>query len=136
MIVELDQPYLVDVGFGEFFFIRPVPLSEEVIEDISGAYRVVIDEETGKYMLQQRRKEHWRVRYSFDLNPRTLNDFEETYRFLSENATDFNSNIIFTKHIKNGFISLCNNKLTIIEDGIVRRIQIPWENVEPLFTII
>jgi hypothetical protein len=50
MIVELDQPYLVDVGFGEFFFIRPVPLSEEVIEDISGAYRVVIDEETGNIM--------------------------------------------------------------------------------------
>jgi N-hydroxyarylamine O-acetyltransferase len=136
MIVELDQPYLVDVGFGEFFFIRPVPLSEEVIEDISGAYRVVIDEETGKFMLQQKRKEHWRVRYSFDLNPRTLNDFEETYRFLSENESHFNNNIIFTKYIKNGFISLYNNKLTIIEDGIVRRIQIPWENVEPLFSII
>jgi N-hydroxyarylamine O-acetyltransferase len=54
MIVALDQPYLVDVGFGKFFFRRPVPLSEEVIEDISGAYRVVIDEETGKFMLQQK----------------------------------------------------------------------------------
>ncbi|SEM74630.1 N-hydroxyarylamine O-acetyltransferase [Lihuaxuella thermophila] len=126
VVVELEQPYLVDVGFGEFFFRRPIPLNGDVLKDMSGDYRVITDEiYPDRFLLQQRKKDRWRTRYSFDLKQRQLKDFEQTYRWLADNPNAYKANLMLRKHLKNGFISLYNNKLTIIEDDIVRRIQIP-----------
>jgi N-hydroxyarylamine O-acetyltransferase len=136
VVVMLDQQYLVDVGFGEFFFRCPIPLIGNVVKDLSGDYKVAIDEQTGTFLLQQRKKERWKTRYLFSLEPRQLKDFEQTYKWLSEKPNGYKSNIMFRKHLSNGFISLYNDRLTIIEDGVTRRIQIPRDHSNTILSII
>ena len=40
IIVQLDQPYLIDVGFGDSTYL-PIPLNGEERTDISDTYRVI-----------------------------------------------------------------------------------------------
>ena len=56
LIVELDQPYLVDVGFGDSARM-PLPLTGEVREDVSGVYRVAKVKEQ-IFDLQRKENEH------------------------------------------------------------------------------
>ncbi|WP_223248083.1 arylamine N-acetyltransferase family protein [Laceyella sediminis] len=126
VIVSLDQQYLVDVGFGEFFFRNPIPLDGNVVEEISGYYRVKMSKETGRFLLQQRKKKRWKTRYSFNLNPRQLKDFEGIYQWLISNPNAYTTNVMFRKQLKKGYLGLHNDRLTIIEGNAIRRMQIPW----------
>jgi arylamine N-acetyltransferase len=95
---------------------------------------VVFNELNGKYMLNQRKKRRWRTRYLFDLKPRKLEDFKKTYQWLTNNPNGHTTNVMFRKHLKNGFLSLYNDQLTIIEDGVVRRVHIPeYHAISSLF---
>lgn len=49
IIVKLDREYLVDVGFGAYFFRKPVPLDGTPIHDISGTFRVNSTSSEGEY---------------------------------------------------------------------------------------
>ena len=42
LLVTIDQPYLVDVGFGDSF-IRPLPITGESVHDGNANYRVTFD---------------------------------------------------------------------------------------------
>ncbi len=42
LLVTIDQPYLVDVGFGDSF-IRPLPITGERVHDGNAIYRVTYD---------------------------------------------------------------------------------------------
>jgi len=79
LIVELDQAYLVDVGFGDSTR-RPLPLNGETREDVSGIYRVVKVEET-LYDLQRKTNQDWDTLYRLDISPRELKDFEAACSF-------------------------------------------------------
>ena len=64
--VELDQPWLADVGFGDLF-IEPIPLNETVCPTEPN-YRVISE---GHVHFMQHKDEHgeWHVQYRFTLNP-------------------------------------------------------------------
>lgn len=116
-IVELDQPYVVDVGFGDSTY-QPIPLSGEVKEDVSGKYRLQkINDQTFEL---QREMEigKWRSLQRIDMTPLTLEDFTEACHF---NQTSPNST--FTKHdivtiaTLDGRFTMSDDVFTITKNG-------------------
>lgn len=73
--VDLDQPWLVDVGFGDSFRrpLRLTPNAEQT--DGLGRYRITTD--GPNYVLQRHREDDdWSAQYAFSLTPRRLDEFE------------------------------------------------------------
>lgn len=85
MIVHLDQPYLVDVGFGANTPRLPIPLNGEPKIDVSATYRV-----------QQQEAQ------VFDLIYNTTSDERTLYRFSSikKNLVDFHEGCVFNQVAK------------------------------------
>lgn len=73
-IVYLEQPYLVDVGFGDSAR-RPIPLSGEIREDVSGRYRIFKVREH-IYDLKREEDDEWDTLFRFDTTPKALADLE------------------------------------------------------------
>jgi len=74
--VELDSPWLVDVGFGDSF---REPLSLDTVTS-RGDYRLGCD---GKYWSLSRCQDslQWKEQYRFTLEPRVLSDFTDMCRY-------------------------------------------------------
>ena len=77
--VDLDEPWLADVGFGEGFRV-PLNLTDDAEQEQDGLlYRIVVD---GEYrVLLRRDPDGWTSQYRFTLRPRALEDFAERCRF-------------------------------------------------------
>lgn len=72
--VDLDEPWLADVGFGDSF-LEPIALNSTVTSSPDGrTYRVV---EVSKTLQMERAEEarNWKMQYSFSLTPRQLSEF-------------------------------------------------------------
>lgn len=74
LAVTLEQPYLVDVGFGDCFR-APMPLAKAVQSDVSGRYRLVQDESPAELVLEHAAQKHWRPLYRVSREPRLLSSF-------------------------------------------------------------
>lgn len=74
IIVDLDVPYLVDVGFGDSAR-NPLPLTGEEKTDVSGTYKV-FSKTDGAYDLMLLEKEKWVTKYRFFNEEKKLDDFE------------------------------------------------------------
>ncbi len=113
LLVNLDQPYLADVGFGDSFR-EPLPLAAAPDVD-NQTYRLICHD--AQWMLQQRKDEAtWQERYLFTLAPRQLTDFAQTCHY---NQTSLES--IFTQQgictiaTPKGRITLSDMRLIITE---------------------
>jgi N-hydroxyarylamine O-acetyltransferase len=79
LMINLDQRWLVDVGFGDSF-LEPLLLDDEG-EQVQGnrAYRIVSD---GEYrVLSRRDAEDWTPQYRFSLRPYNYEDYFEMCRY-------------------------------------------------------
>lgn len=123
-IVELDQPYLVDVGFGDSVR-QPLPLTGEMREDISGVYRTV---KVMDNIFDLQRKDHtgeWLILYRFDIRPKQLTDFTKSCHFNQTSATShFTQESITTIATDDGRITLSGNDLTITRHGEKKKTRI------------
>jgi N-hydroxyarylamine O-acetyltransferase len=85
--VDLDRPWLVDVGFGESF-TRPMPLdSDDIIDDVAAGRRFRLTRGTdGRRQLESEHEvdgtPSWRLDYRFSETPRSLSDFAEASEYL------------------------------------------------------
>jgi N-hydroxyarylamine O-acetyltransferase len=78
--VDLDEPWLADVGFGDGFRL-PVRLADAADQPQGdSAYRIVTD---GEYRILLRRNDpsDWTPQYRFTLQPHALADFADRCRF-------------------------------------------------------
>src|SRR5699024_2957468 len=116
-IVELDQSYLVDVGFGDSAR-KPIPLTGEPQEDISGIYRVVKVREN-IFDLQRKKNEYEFITlFRFDIAPRKLTDFEEACQFNQNSPqSHFTQNEIVSLATLDGRITLSGNSLIVTHFG-------------------
>ncbi|MCX6048369.1 MAG: arylamine N-acetyltransferase [Chloroflexi bacterium] len=65
LLVQLDKPYLVDVGFGELAR-QPMALPDGTTEDVGGRYRILpINPSHDEYHLQKWQPDGWCTQYSF-----------------------------------------------------------------------
>lgn len=127
IIVELDQPYLVDVGFGNSNY-EPIPLDGTEQTDVSGTYKVQkVDNEF--FDLMRKEPADWRTLYRFTLEPKQLIDFHEgvTFNQVSKEST-FTHNDLVTIATEEGRMTLRGNTLTTTVHG--DRDEIALDDVE------
>ncbi len=119
--VDLDQPWLADVGFGESFY-EPIPLTDHA----------ECDEATMKYWLECGDEARWRVMckrgqngngakmlYDFTLTPHPLSDFADMCRYHQTSPdSPFMQRKFCTRLTPNGRVTVANMRLIITEDGV------------------
>lgn len=130
-IVELDQPYLVDVGFGDSARI-PLPLNGEEKKDISGSFRV-IQLEDDFYHKQKKVDGEWVSSYRFLNKAKQLNEFEEVCNYVQTSPeSHFTQGRFITIATPNGRRTLIKNTLTITEDNVKRKEEVEESDVQEL----
>ncbi|UII54115.1 arylamine N-acetyltransferase [Cytobacillus spongiae] len=112
ILVFLDQPYLVDVGFGDSVRV-PLPLTGEKRNDISGTYKIsTLD--SGQYDLQLAVDDHWQTKYRFTTNERRLLDFTDGCIFNQTSPhSPFTKGDMVTIATEDGRVTLSGDTLTI-----------------------
>jgi N-hydroxyarylamine O-acetyltransferase len=134
ILVELDTPYLIDVGFGDST-ISPIPLGGERHTDHSGTYRIEALE-SGDYQLirQDGAEGEERVLYQFNTEEKNLADFHEgcVFNQVSSEST-FTHDDLATRATEDGRITLSGNVLIRTEAGIkAKRTLLPEEKIKVL----
>lgn len=113
-IVRLNsEKYLVDVGFGGNAPRLPVPLSGEVVQDITGSYRI-IQKGNWYYLEKKDQADHgaWQPLYRFTGEAKTFNDFHKACRLIETSPrSPFNRSIFLSKMTADGRVSLIDQKL-------------------------
>jgi N-hydroxyarylamine O-acetyltransferase len=122
--VDLDEPYLVDVGFGDSF-LQPLPLSPDTtINDGNATYRLVQD---GEYLVLHEYGKTLRPLYQFTLKPRRLEDFEEASVLLqTPGRSNFTANPFATRTLEDG-----PDRVTLLSDRLKFRRGGEWSE-EPV----
>lgn len=132
IIVQLDQLYLIDVGFGDSTSL-PIPLNGEERNDISDTYRV-IQQQDHSFCLERINDTEIKTLYRFDLTPKALVDFHEGCVFNQvAKESSFTHSDIVTRATPTGRITLSNQTITITENNIkTKRIVSIEEKVQLL----
>ena len=115
--VDLEQPWLADVGFGESF-VEPLRLEagrEQL--DPTGLYRLLQQGERLR-MEKSLSDGSWKAQYSFSLQPRRLEEFAGMCRFHQTSPeSSFTQKRICTRATPEGRITLSEMKLITTRNG-------------------
>lgn len=126
--VQLDRPYLVDVGFGDSF-IRPLPLDSEGPHD-GGTGSYGFEFENGSTTLVSWEDDRRVIpQYRFDLTPRCPLDFERASTYLRTTpGLQWTQSRFATRLLEGG-----PDRVTLLSDRIKFRREGVWEEhpVEP-----
>jgi len=115
--VDLDQPWLADVGFGESF-LEPLRLQVDIEQcDPAGQFR--LRRMGDRFQLERQEPEGlWRPQYSFSLQPRRLEDFAGMCHYHQTSPeSHFTQNSICSCATADGRITLSGMKLIITRNG-------------------
>jgi N-hydroxyarylamine O-acetyltransferase len=123
--VELDRPYLVDVGFGDSF-IRPLPLDEDGPHDGgTGQYDFVRN--AGSVTLRFQEASGWADQYRFSGRSAAPGDFDPANRFLQTSPnTHFTRKPFATRLLDGG-----PDRVTLVHDRLKLRRSGAWSE-EPV----
>ena len=114
--VDLGQPFLADVGFGDSF-IEPLPFNHE--EHVQGdrAYRLVEQDET--WVLQQRKPaSEWASQCVFSLTPRRFEEYAPMCHYQQTSPeSSFTKKSVCSRATPAGRITLSNDRLIVTTDG-------------------
>ena len=115
--VDLDEPWLADVGFGDSF-LEPLQLRPGAEQQQDGwIYRVV---ECGDSFLMERadRDAIWKRQYSFTLKPRNLDDFAAMCHYHQTSPeSPFTGKSICSMATVGGRITVAERKLILTSNG-------------------
>jgi N-hydroxyarylamine O-acetyltransferase len=140
LLVELDGPWLVDIGWGEVYR-SPLALraGNEHTDPGIASYR--LEERAGRWQVAERHDDSletnlkqvpgWRVAYRFHLEPRELADFEATCRWQETESPFFTGHRFCTIATPDGRRTLMDDRL-IVRDGGARTERAVTEAEWPL----
>jgi N-hydroxyarylamine O-acetyltransferase len=115
--VDLEEPWLADVGFGESF-IEPLRIAgREEQADPAGKFRLV---EVGNRLRLEKvaTDGQWRRQYSFSFEPHTLQEFAGRCHYHQTSPdSHFMQNRICTRATPHGRITLSEMKLIVTRQG-------------------
>lgn len=117
LMVRLDQPWLVDVGFGDSFrapllldYTEPQPQEDR-------SYKIV-PENDRLILWQCENDEHWKAQYSFKLQPFTLRDYAEMCHYHQTSPqSHFTQKRVCTRATPEGRITLSELRLITTANG-------------------
>jgi len=115
--VDLEEPWLADVGFGDSF-LEPLRLAPGIEQsDPAGNFRLSSIGE-GLRMEKADASGEWLPQYSFLLHPRRLEEFEGMCRYHQTSPdSSFTQKSICSLAMPNGRITVSDMKLIITENG-------------------
>jgi len=116
--VDLEERWLVDVGFGDSF-LEPIRLISEV-EQEQGLERFRIHSKTGGAFVMERfdAQKGWRAQYSFTLEPRVLADFAGMCHYHQTSPeSHFTQKRICSLATADGRITLSDQTLIVTRNG-------------------
>ncbi len=115
--VDLDDPWLVDVGFGECF-LEPLLLKPGIEQkQDQGTFRI---KEDGSSLSVERQQPDgsWKTEYLFTLMPRQLDDFADMCHYHQTSPeSHFTQKRLCTLATRRGRITLSDMKLIVTENG-------------------
>ncbi|HZQ94311.1 MAG TPA: arylamine N-acetyltransferase [Candidatus Sulfotelmatobacter sp.] len=109
--VDLGEPWLADVGFGDSF-LEPLRIqAEKEQSDPAGTFRLIEDGQ--RWNLQKREPDStWRAQYSFSLQPRRIEEFAGVCEFHQTSPeSSFTQKRICSRATPDGRITLAEMKL-------------------------
>ncbi len=116
--VELDRPFLVDVGFGDSF-TRPLPLdSDEPVHDVAAGRRFRLGtRDDGRRQLESERDVdglvRWRPDYHFLTEPRELDHFDPANDYLATTpGLTWTSKRFSTRLTEDGRVTLLDDRIS------------------------
>lgn len=115
--VDLDQPWLADVGFGDSF-VEPLRLLPGIAQQDAGSiYRII--ETAGAFQLQKWEAGNaWKDMYKFTLQPRQMQEFADMCRYHQTSPeSSFTRKRLCSRATPDGRITLSDMKLVITRDG-------------------
>lgn len=115
--VDLQEPWLADVGFGDSF-LEPLHLqagSEQ--SDPAGIFRLV--EDGNRWYMQKKGADgNWTAQYSFSLQPRQIQEFVEMcHHHQTSPESSFTQKRICSRATPEGRITLSEMKLIVTNNG-------------------
>lgn len=114
--VDLDEPWLADVGFGDNF-VDPIRMADEIHPEGDRAFQVLPD---GEQLVLRRRDGDgkWSNQYRFSLTPHALADFAGMCHYHQTSPdSHFTWNRVCSRLTPNGRISLTSERLIVTEHG-------------------
>jgi len=123
LLVSLESPWLVDVGWGEIYR-HPLALraGNEHADPSIGEYR--LEEVAGAWQVLERHDDSlrtdsldWRVAYRFDLEPRELADFAAACRWQETESPFFTRRRFCTVATPGGRTTLLDDRLIVRSRG-------------------
>lgn len=115
--VDLEQPWLVDVGFGDSFLEPLRLLADSEQQDPAGIFRLLRD--SSRWHLQRAEPgTNWRPEYSFSLLPRQLEEFAGMCHYHQTSPdSSFTQNRVCSRATPEGRITLSEMKLIVTRHG-------------------
>ncbi len=114
--VELDDPWLVDVGFGDSF-IDPIIFREGGADQVDG-HRYLVSPSGDEWQLLREDDRGHVPLYRFRDVPRALGDYQEMCTFHQTSPeSGFTKRWICSKATPSGRITLANMRLIVTRDG-------------------
>lgn len=115
--VDLEEPWLADVGFGDSF-LEPLKLRAGLEQaDPAGRFRLVQPNERLK-LERAEGDAGWKPQYSFTFESRELQDFAAMCHYHQTSPdSHFTQNRICSRATREGRITLCEMKLIITRGG-------------------
>jgi N-hydroxyarylamine O-acetyltransferase len=114
--VDLDEPWLADVGFGELF-LEPLQMKAGIEQtDTAGRFRLVQSED--RFQLEKAEGYGWKKQYSFGLHPRRLEDFAGMCHYHQTSPeSSFTQKRICSRATPGGRITLADMNLIVTRNG-------------------
>ena len=114
--VDLEQPWLADVGFGDSF-IEPLRLQSGVEQEQDGrSFRIV---EQDQDLRLERKETGWKTEYVFNLKPRRLEEFADMCRYHQTSAkSPFTQKRVCSMLIAEGRLTLSEMKFIRTTNGV------------------
>ena len=118
LLIQLNEPWVVDVGFGDCF-LQPLRLQKKEPQiQKNGRYHLI---QTGEEitLYRQQQEQAWSPQYVFSLQPRQLSDFATMCLYHQTSpASSFTRKTICTRATENGRISLSGRRLISTINGV------------------
>jgi N-hydroxyarylamine O-acetyltransferase len=115
--VDLNEPWLADVGFGDCF-VDPLRLRIGLEQEQSGRWFRIIDAGESLRLQSRDTEPNWKIEYLFSLIPRRLDDFAEMCRYHQTSPqSPFTTKRVCSRATPVGRITLSDMKLITTRNG-------------------
>jgi N-hydroxyarylamine O-acetyltransferase len=117
LLVDLDEPWLADVGFGDSFN-EPLRMTPGIEQSQDRRKFRIIDDSGDLHMEMAELGEVWKRQYSFTLTPRQLTDFAGMCHYHQTSPeSHFTQKRICSRATPEGRITLSDRNLIVTRNG-------------------